>query len=277
MSHSPGHDPIPPVDGNDPTPASHAPHAARSAGSKGHGSGGHGGHEGGSWIITYCDMVTLLMALFICLLTFASQHVGAQKRPRAGDSVLDLLNGEGLVAKARDDDLDAVVWRELPAKPIFTPRGSETAPSYSDPLADTTAVILKLLDEQTPGTLADSYTIRIPLAILFNERDDMSSSGAQILRAQAANLRRLPYTLYLRVCDRENLPRALAVAQHLVKKEGFHPSRLGIGLRDEAETRSPALWVSYMRGEGSGTRDDKSQKAGTVKTTNDATRMTKRE
>ncbi|SRR6266511_3432398 len=207
--------------------------------------GGHGGHGSESgWIVTYCDMVTLLMAFFICMLTFASQHTASKKCPRKGDSLMNLLDGEGLVAPSRREDLDGVVWRELPAQPKFSSRGSETAPMYSDPRGESTAAIVKLLDEQTKSTLADSYVLRIPLPLLFDQENRLTDSGTQVLRVIASNLRDLPYELHLQVGEKRELPRVLAVVRHMTEREGFHPSRLGIGLRDSSEA---AVWVTCVR------------------------------
>src|SRR3954471_9393099 len=47
---------------------------------KGHGGGGGGGHDGAGgmrWLLTYADMITLLLALFVML--FAMSTVDAAK------------------------------------------------------------------------------------------------------------------------------------------------------------------------------------------------------
>lgn len=214
---------------------------------KGHGKHhGEHAHEGG-WIVTYCDMITLLMAFFICLLTFASQHVNAHKRPRKGNSLIELFDGEGMVGPARVDDLDGVVWRELPVKPHFSSHGTEMRAMYSDPVSESTAAIMKLLDEVAKGTLSDSYVLRVPLAMLFDRNGKLTSSGAQVLRVLASNLRPLPYELHLQVADRDDLRKVLVLAQHLTNREEFHPSRLGIGLRDTPDASLTAVWITFVR------------------------------
>jgi chemotaxis protein MotB len=59
------------------------------------GRGGHGGHGGGNherWLLTYADMITLLLALFIVLLAMAS--VDASKLVPLQNSLNEALSGK---------------------------------------------------------------------------------------------------------------------------------------------------------------------------------------
>ena len=74
----PGSEHAPPDAGSDEHgDAAHDPHESSGHHGKkyGHKHGDHGGH-GDKWLVTYCDMITLLIAFFICILTFASKENG---------------------------------------------------------------------------------------------------------------------------------------------------------------------------------------------------------
>jgi flagellar motor protein MotB len=110
---------------------SHAKHG------KGHKDGHGAGAHGGTWLVTYCDMITLLIAFFIAIITFASQESGNQKYPKMRDSILYGAGGSGVAGSPHQGtDHDAVVWRQFLM--AAQPAGSKTPPLYTDPSLDKT-------------------------------------------------------------------------------------------------------------------------------------------
>ena len=91
--------------------------------------GGGGGH-GGNWIVTYADMITLLMAGFIVIVTFGSRE--SDKLAPRNDSAISSQSGSGIVGMARKGpDKDHVVVRRPPMAGNAFDRGSEMPALYS--------------------------------------------------------------------------------------------------------------------------------------------------
>ena len=244
-----------------PQPPGHGEHAETEGGHdeahEGHGGShgkhkghdeGHGGGHGGSWLITYCDMITLLITFFICIVTFASKENGKQQHPRKRDSLLYGTNGTGIAGgKQISMNHDSILWRQLPISAQPERSGSEMPPLYSDPELDAANKALNLLEGPTIGTLADSYAMRVPFGLVFTADGKLSPSGVELLGHVASNLRRLPYDIDLQVDDPKNLPRAVTAAQDLVNKEGLAPYRIGVGYRSSPEPWNPSLWLLYAQ------------------------------
>ncbi|HTU19942.1 MAG TPA: flagellar motor protein MotB, partial [Gemmataceae bacterium] len=100
-----------------------------------------------SWIVTYSDMVTLLMAFFLCILTFSSL-AGVRKRG-------------GL-------ECDSVVWRPRLKQTLASNPGAAVAPMYRDPSRGMTDRILQALEGAAGEQSADNFAIRLPLGLLFD-------------------------------------------------------------------------------------------------------------
>jgi hypothetical protein len=238
MSHEPAPDPAQPEHGGE--------------GHEGHGTGGakhqegHGGGHGGGWLVTYCDMITLLIAFFICIVTFASRESGKEQHPRKRDSLLYGTPGTGLAGgKQAGSNRESIVWRQLPVAAQPQRPGADVAPLYSDPELDATAAALHLLESPTIGTLAESYSMRVPMGLLFTADGQLTPSGEQLLSAVAGSLRRLPYDILIQVDDARYTPRAVALAQHLARREGIAPFRLGAGVRESPEPWNASVWFLY--------------------------------
>ena len=199
-----------------------------------------GGH-GSRWIVTYSDMVTLLIAFFIAIITFSSKHIGGRDAPK-GESPLAGLGGSGLAGPKRSEDIprDAVVWRLRFRQGPKTETGSEFAPLYHDPALETTEGVLRAFSNAPPGKIGDPYTLHLPFGILFGSKSSLTPSGIHLLRTIAANLRNMPYDFHLSVRSPDHLSRAVQMGTYLSTSGGIHPGRIAIGVRagdgDELDT-----------------------------------------
>ena len=200
-----------------------------------------GGHS--SWIVTYSDMITLLMACFIMIITFASKE--PEKYGQKKDSLVGGEGGNGVVGTAKkSDNNDSVIWREKPGI-SRTGKGISEMPSlYSDPEMPTTAEILRALDVPLVGKLKDSFDIRLPLAMLFGTDGKLSSSATELMHAFGRHLRMLPYNLQIQVDDPKRVSQAMDLAQFLMLKESVHPSRLAVGTRTTSESWKGSVWLT---------------------------------
>ena len=181
------------------------------------------GH-GGSWIVTYSDMVTLMMGFFICVIAFAWK------------------NEERFGAAAKSVPDGSVIWRpRLHTPPESVPR-SEIAPIYLNPSAETSARIVQTLEAMAPSKLADNFAVRLPLSLLFKDGKRLSPSGARLLHALADHLRELPYDLQFQVNRAEELSQAIELCHYLACREGYEPARLAVGGRPPQEA-DDCVWL----------------------------------
>lgn len=214
-----------------------------------HGDERRGGHAG-PWLITYSDMITLLMALFICIITFSGRSGGAGV-PRKRAALLLDGGGSGVAAAgSQNPEASSVVWREVPTQPAARPGGTETPPRYSDPVQNATAQVLQLLETATDGALEDSWMLRLPHSLLFAADGQLSEAGGRLLQAIARNLRPLPYDVQVQTDPAGGLAPGIALAQFLIRREGFHPSRIGVGLQPATDGRQRLVWLTFARRSG---------------------------
>jgi hypothetical protein len=207
--------------------------------------GGGGGH-GSGWIVTYSDMVTLLMTMFIVIVTFGGKEGKGTKKY---DSLLGGKSGTGATgpSSGKEADLRAVLLRFTPLGRTVV-RGSENAPLYVDPANDWTDSALRALDGPELGTMADNYTLRVPLSFLFTSPDRLSSSGKHLLDLIARNVRSLPYDLQIQVTDPRHTAQATRVSHYLFQFAAFIPGRLGVALvRTAEEDDEESLRIFFIR------------------------------
>jgi hypothetical protein len=179
--------------------------------------------QGGHWLITYSDMVTLLMALFICIIAYARK------------------GGEECAAGG------SVVWRPRLLQSRLTESKPERASVYHDPSVETSARIVQDLESARPDPQGDTFAIRLPLNVLFDEGERLSPSGMRILHVLADHLRELPYDLQFQVSRDERLPQAIKVCSFLAAQESYEPARLAAGSRPPQTDASDALWLVLFR------------------------------
>ncbi len=177
-----------------------------------------------TWIVTYSDMVTLLMAFFLCVLTFSS--------------LAGLHNRGGLVR-------DSVVWR--PRLRPAPDAGAAMEPMYRDPSQDTTEHILQALEGAAGASSSDNFAVRLPLSLLFEKDEQFSSSGMRLLHALADNVRDLPYDLQFQVSDAGDTPRAVQLCHFLLAQEKFEPARLAVGARTPRGDERDCVWLILSR------------------------------
>lgn len=179
-----------------------------------------------NWLITYSDMITLLMAFFLCILTFSSL-AGMRKRGNL--------------------DRDSVVWRPRLQHTSNADSGETMASMYRDPAQDKTDRILQALERAPGEKLAEDFAIRLPLSLLFDNSEQMSTSGTRLLHALAVNLRDLPWDLQFQVGESEDTPRAVQLCQFLVSSEDYEPARLAVGVRSMRPDERDCVWLVLCR------------------------------
>jgi hypothetical protein len=187
-----------------------------------------GGGHGGRWIVTYSDMITLLMTLFIVIVTFGSKE--QDKGSKKLDSVVGGMGGTGVAGPTGQGiGRDAVMVRMSPlSRSVYS--GSQTPPTYSDPGDQPVGTALKALTEQPIGQLSDNFAFRVSFDFLFDSGGKLSQSGMTFLRTVAGAVRRLPFNIQVRVTSKARAAAAAKVVEYLFSKAALFPARLGVAV-----------------------------------------------
>lgn len=191
-----------------------------------------------SWLMTFSDVITLLMTFFILLLTFATSE------PETFDRMqVSLFGGGGAsgVAGKSDSamDKDALLLRERPRSGRITMRGSEMPPINSDPVYETLAKGIAGLENEEQRELSTQHSVTLPLTLMVDSSGEISALGSQQLRMMAQQLRKQQLDVDFFVASEDRLSDAVRLTTHLYQQEGILPGRLGVG-KDTAMT-DPSL------------------------------------
>jgi hypothetical protein len=195
--------------------------------------GDEGPGHGGRWIVTYSDMITLLMTLFIVIVTF-----GSREQDRGSKKLDAIYGGQGGTGAAgptgQGIGRDSVMVRMSPlGRTVYS--GSQTPPMYADPYPEASGTALKALEEKPLGKLADNYAFRVPSEFMFDSAGKISASGMTLLRTVASAVRRLPFDVQVRVNNRARVPAAAKVVQYLFTNASLFPGRLGVSVSPPEE------------------------------------------
>jgi chemotaxis protein MotB len=190
--------------------------------------GDEGPGHGGRWIVTYSDMITLLMTLFIVIVTFGSKE--QDKGSKKLDSVVGGQGGTGVAGPTGQGiGRDSVMVRMSPlGRTVYS--GSQTPPTYADPGSEASGAALKALKETPLGKLSDNFGFRVPIDFMFDSGGKLSSSGMTFLRTVAGSIRRLPFDVQVRVGSKSRAAGAAKVVQYLFTNASLFPGRLGVAI-----------------------------------------------
>jgi flagellar motor protein MotB len=180
-----------------------------------------------AWIVTYSDMVTLLMTFFILIVTFASRE--PEKLQQMLTSIVGGKKGTGAAGPVTTDrEKQQILVRLTPPRGQPTRRGAEIPPTYSElalPLKD---MVHKNVEEEI-GTLQDSYELQLSKGALFTEVG-ISSAGWAALTDISKQMATLPYAIQVQVDDGGDIKRASQVYQFFFTHGGIDPRRLSIAV-----------------------------------------------
>jgi flagellar motor protein MotB len=203
-------------------------------------SGGHGG----GWIVTYCDMITLLMAGFIVIVTFNAHDAG--KASQRKDSVVG-RGGSGVAGLMRTSpDKDSVLLRLPPMSGRAKENGSMQPPLYSDFPWDEGKALKNLIDSNQLAKLSESYEIAFPQTQMFESPDKLSTKAEGVLARMAAIVRKLPFDIQIQVSDPTQLTYAQTIYHRLFEVDHIHPARLSIGIRPANDDKGK-FWLILRR------------------------------
>jgi chemotaxis protein MotB len=196
---------------------------------KKHDEGGNEGAGMGRWLLTYADMITLLLALFIFL--YSISKVDAQKLKNFTSNVRNLF---GITSMSNNQGV---------------PESMDIFPEF-DPLSQVQDEIEEEFKEYIDSTLITIEASKEGLAIRFEDRvlfslgqGEITNDAEPILRALAKSLQVLPnairvegHTDDLPIREKSKYPsnwelsgaRAASVLRFFIEQCGMDPTRLSL-------------------------------------------------
>jgi len=212
-------------------------------------AGGHGGASRDRWLVTYADMLTLLLALFIIMYSISKADVQRFRQFQQGLQRafhIDVLQGQDANTLA---DAGAIIDQPQPTTSGVeaTPEPALTAPSPdAEVAAQLRARLAGLVPAGARGNIAvdvrpDGLVVSLYGVLLFDAgRTDLRPDGRRVLDGVAQAIRPLPYDVRVEGHTDNVQPdpgpypsnwdlsvsRALVVTRYLIDVAGFDPSRL---------------------------------------------------
>lgn len=192
-----------------------------------------------SWLMTFSDVITLLMTFFILLLTFATNQPETFERVQVA-----MFSGGGAAGIAGPPqgplELDSIITRIRPRSGRLTKRGAEIPPVHVDPTMKSVNAGLKGLENEEDRELSTLHATSLPISSLI-EADKPSSQAATLLRMLAAQMRNKPFTAQLLVRRKDDLAAAHLLAWSLHTEHGVDSSKIGVGCSHHAPDSPPCI------------------------------------
>lgn len=197
-----------------------------------------------AWIVTYSDMVTLLMTFFILIVTYASREPESLQQMLT--SIVGGKKGTGAAGPiTAEREKQQIVVRLTPLHGQPLKRGAEIPPTYSEQDLSLKDAVHKNVEEEI-GTLQDSYELQLSKRTLFTH-EGISNTGHATLTGICKQMATLPYAIQVQVDDSADIPRASLVYQFLFVQGGIDPRRLSIAANSQAVTAGDTVRLVFQR------------------------------
>lgn len=181
-----------------------------------------------AWVMTFSDVITLLMTFFILLLTFATNT------PETFDRLQVTMFGgggsTGFVSEVEGMDRDELLTRMRARVGRTTAAGSAMPPLYSDPTFASLEKNFAGLETDEENILSRDYSIKQRIDRIVDADGNVTALGKQQLRMLGDQMRRIPLQVSIHVSTATDLDTMLAIAEHLTTEEEVNISRIGIAV-----------------------------------------------
>jgi flagellar motor protein MotB len=195
-----------------------------------------------TWLMTFSDVITLLMTFFILLLTFATNEPESFEKMQ-----VSMFQGGGSAGIAGDadtaQDRDSVILRERPKAGRVTTRGSEMPPIQSDASTSSLSKGIAGLREDEQREMSTNHALVLPMDFFFDANGDISAKGEVSARMLARQMHNQPLDIRFSVSSREDLGKAQRLASHLFEDFSVQPGRIGVGLNRSPQRVPSSLEV----------------------------------
>ena len=193
-----------------------------------------------SWVMTFSDVITLLMTFFILLLTFATNQPETFERMQV--SMFSGGGASGIIGPPQTPlELDAIVMRVRSRAGRITQRGSEMPPTNKDPALTSLSSGLKGLEESERRKLSTEHAASLPLKEVVGDNNEVTSLGQQQLKMLARHVRSRPFDVRLIASDNESLDRTHALAWALHETHGVPIHKISVGKSTKWQQNEPMV------------------------------------
>ena len=179
-----------------------------------------------AWLMTYNDVITLMMTFFILLLTFSTTEKEDFERLRV--AMFSDGASSGYAGKA-DAKLDTLVFRTRPRSGRISRRGSEMPPIASDPTLSTLRNGLASLSTD-PRDPSESVSIVMRMTMLISTNGEVTAFGRQVLKMFATQLKKFPLEFTMTVGREVDAGHAVFLGLELAENHKIVPGRIAVSV-----------------------------------------------
>lgn len=188
------------------------------------------------WLLTYNDVITLLLTFFILLWTFSTQE------PEVFEQMMLSVFGDGNsdgVAGKKEDALDrlSITVRERAMVSRLTSHGSVDPPIYTDIERNGIKKALKSLEERSDLAQYQRVTFSAARSTVFESNGDLSQLGKYQARTLAKQLVSQNLRLQILVADESSSAvAAVKMAEQMTIAFGVPLGRIAVGASSAADS-----------------------------------------
>jgi len=179
-----------------------------------------------AWLMTYNDVITLMMTFFILLLTFSTTEKEDFERLRV--AMFSDGASSGYAGKA-DAKLDTLVFRTRPRSGRIARRGSEMPPITRDPTLSTLKKGLASLSTD-PRDPSESCSIVMRMPMLISINGEITAFGQQVLKMFATQLKKFPLELTMTVGREVDAGRCVLLGLKFAEQHQIVPGRIAVSV-----------------------------------------------
>ena len=218
--------------------------------------GSSGGHGGPVWLLTYCDLITLLVAFFVMMIAFSSINVNKYKEdmPKieggfAGGGEYLLESGTKPVETLFEKELDVLESPDAEEQPVESQLELEEMYNYLSGFVEESG-LKKSIDIED---VKIGCKIKIPVDLCFEKGESVLKREAYVIFDKLGIVLRilrgkLVIDTNMGKAEKEidlSINRAATICEFLVTKEDIEPQKIAIsGYRvAEAEENTISMMI----------------------------------
>ncbi|HHT9108140.1 MAG TPA: flagellar motor protein MotB [Candidatus Wunengus sp. YC63] len=220
--------------------------------------GGGGGHGGPVWLLTYCDLITLLVAFFVMMIAFSTINVNKCKEdlPKieggfAGGGEFLLESGTSPVENLFEKDLDVLESPEAEEQPVESQLEPEEMFNYISGFVDESG-LKKSIDIED---VKIGCKIKIPVDLCFEKGESVLKREAYVVFDKLGIVLRilrskLVIDTNMGKAEKEidlSINRAANICEFLVIKEDIEPQKIAISGYRVAEAEENIITMMIFK------------------------------
>ena len=206
-----------------------------------------------AWVMTFSDVITLLMTFFILLLTFATNTPETFDRMQV--SMFGGGGSTGFAGSTEGMEKDSLLVPDRARTGRIAKDGSHIPPMYSDPALSTLDKGIAGLEKDEMRVLGTIHQLRQSLKSVVDAKGNLTPLCRQQLKLLSRQLRKRPLNLDIVVNNQDELPAALAIVEHLGRNENVPVAKVGVGVAEHKTDSGQVLMIIANQGASRGEKD----------------------